>query len=158
MSLKGTWRSYTVGLNFGHKKTPWSESASELYRLSNRRLSMKWLPIFADKGCHLVSVTDPYGRIQFSRQEPLLFYQVAPQLYSRGWVDPVISDITHVKNWVSADSSGKEKISEMFEEDSLWGMQYSRMWCRVGHVRTEVSEKIVASIFREEKSTNEENC
>jgi hypothetical protein len=29
----------------------------------------------------------PYSR--FSRQEPLRFYQVAPQLYSRGWVDPV---------------------------------------------------------------------
>jgi hypothetical protein len=29
----------------------------------------------------------PYSR--FSRQEPLLFYLVAPQLYSRGWVDPV---------------------------------------------------------------------
>jgi hypothetical protein len=29
----------------------------------------------------------PYSR--FSRQEPLLFYQVAPQLYSPGWVDPV---------------------------------------------------------------------
>jgi hypothetical protein len=27
--------------------------------------------------------------IRFSRQEPLLFYQVAPQLYSRGWMDPV---------------------------------------------------------------------
>jgi hypothetical protein len=26
---------------------------------------------------------------RFSRQEPLLFYQVAPKLYSRGWVDPV---------------------------------------------------------------------
>jgi hypothetical protein len=26
---------------------------------------------------------------RFSRREPLLFYQVAPQLYSRGWVDPV---------------------------------------------------------------------
>jgi hypothetical protein len=26
---------------------------------------------------------------RFSGQEPLLFYQVAPQLYSRGWVDPV---------------------------------------------------------------------
>jgi hypothetical protein len=25
----------------------------------------------------------------FSRQGLLLFYQVAPQLYSRGWVDPV---------------------------------------------------------------------
>jgi hypothetical protein len=29
----------------------------------------------------------PYSR--FSRPEPLLFYQVAPQLYSRGPVDPV---------------------------------------------------------------------
>jgi hypothetical protein len=29
----------------------------------------------------------PYSR--FSRQEPLLFYQVAPQLYSRGWVHPI---------------------------------------------------------------------
>jgi hypothetical protein len=29
----------------------------------------------------------PYSR--FSRQEPLLFYQVAPQLYSRDWVGPV---------------------------------------------------------------------
>jgi hypothetical protein len=26
---------------------------------------------------------------RFSRQESLLFYQVFPQLYSRGWVDPV---------------------------------------------------------------------
>jgi hypothetical protein len=26
---------------------------------------------------------------RFSRQEPLHFYQVAPQLYSPGWVDPV---------------------------------------------------------------------
>jgi hypothetical protein len=45
------------------KKTPWSESASELYRQSDRRLSAKSLPTFADKGCHVVSVTDPYGRI-----------------------------------------------------------------------------------------------
>jgi hypothetical protein len=46
-----------------HKKTLWSESASELYLLSDRRLSAKWLATFADKGCHVVSVTDPYGRI-----------------------------------------------------------------------------------------------
>jgi CBS-domain-containing membrane protein len=45
------------------KKTPWSESASELYRPSDRRLLAKSLPTFADKGCHVVSVTDPYGRI-----------------------------------------------------------------------------------------------
>jgi hypothetical protein len=45
------------------KKTPWSESASELYRPSDRRLSTKWLSTFADRRCHVVSVTDPYGRI-----------------------------------------------------------------------------------------------
>jgi hypothetical protein len=45
------------------KKTPWSESANELYRQSDRRLLAKWLPSFADRGCHVVSVTDPYGRI-----------------------------------------------------------------------------------------------
>jgi hypothetical protein len=45
------------------KKTPWSVSASELYRPSDRRLSAKWLPTFADKGCHVVSVTDSFGRI-----------------------------------------------------------------------------------------------
>jgi hypothetical protein len=51
------------GDHLAYKKTPWSESASELYRPSDRRLSAKWLPTFADRGCHVVSVTDPYGRI-----------------------------------------------------------------------------------------------
>jgi hypothetical protein len=45
------------------KQTPWSESASELYRPSDRRLSAKLLPTCEDRGCHVVSVTDPYGRI-----------------------------------------------------------------------------------------------
>jgi hypothetical protein len=44
-------------------QTPWSESASELYRPSDRRLSAKLVPTFADRGCHVVSVTDPHGRI-----------------------------------------------------------------------------------------------
>jgi CBS-domain-containing membrane protein len=44
-------------------ETPWSESARELYQPSDRRLSAKSLPTFADKGCHVVSVMDPYGRI-----------------------------------------------------------------------------------------------
>jgi hypothetical protein len=33
-----------------NKQTPWPESASELYRLSDRRLSAKLVPTFADKG------------------------------------------------------------------------------------------------------------
>jgi hypothetical protein len=45
---------------------------------------------FGDRGCHVVSVTDPYGRILcFLVKSLYVFYQVAPQLYSRGWVDPV---------------------------------------------------------------------
>jgi hypothetical protein len=56
------------------KKTPWSESASELYRLSDRRLSAKWLPTFADRGCHVVSVTDPYGRILGFLNKSLYFF------------------------------------------------------------------------------------
>jgi CBS-domain-containing membrane protein len=52
-------RSSTIIIN----STPWPESASELYRPSDRRLAMKLVPDFADRGCHVVSVTDPYGRI-----------------------------------------------------------------------------------------------
>jgi hypothetical protein len=35
----------------------------ELYRPSDRRLSAKWLPTFADRGYYVVNVTDPNGRI-----------------------------------------------------------------------------------------------
>jgi hypothetical protein len=45
------------------KRTPWPESANELYRPSDRRLSVKLVPTFADKRCRVVRVTDPYGRI-----------------------------------------------------------------------------------------------
>jgi hypothetical protein len=44
-------------------KTPWPESASELSRPSDRRLSAKLVPTFAVRGCRMVSATDPYGRI-----------------------------------------------------------------------------------------------
>jgi hypothetical protein len=37
--------------------------ASELYRPSDRRLSAKIVPTFADRECHVVNVTDAYGRI-----------------------------------------------------------------------------------------------
>jgi hypothetical protein len=43
--------------------TPWSESASELYRPSDRRLSAKLVLAFADRGCQVVNVADPYDRI-----------------------------------------------------------------------------------------------
>jgi hypothetical protein len=61
------------------KQAPWPESASELYR----RLLAKLVPIFAARGCHVVSVTDPYGRILgFLDRSRFFFFQVALQLYS----------------------------------------------------------------------------
>jgi hypothetical protein len=66
-------------------KTPWPESESELYRSSDRRLSTKLLLNFADRGCHVVSVTDPYGLILgFLGRNRYFFFRVAPQLHSRG--------------------------------------------------------------------------
>jgi hypothetical protein len=51
----------------------------------------------------------PYSR--FSRQEPLLFYQVAPQLYSRGWVDPVSSPWSESKSSRPARSPSPYRLS-----------------------------------------------
>jgi hypothetical protein len=64
---------------------PWPESASEPYRPSYRHLSANLLPTFADRGDHVVSVTDPYGRMPgFLDRSCYFSIQVAPQLYSQG--------------------------------------------------------------------------
>jgi hypothetical protein len=73
-----------------NKTNSWPEPAIELYRLSDRRLSAELVSTFADRGFHVVGVTDPYGRNLGSLDRSrYFFFQVAPQLYSRGWVDPV---------------------------------------------------------------------
>jgi hypothetical protein len=51
----------------------WPESACKLYWMSNRRLSAKLVPTFADRGCHVVSMTSLRQYSRFSRPEPLLF-------------------------------------------------------------------------------------
>jgi hypothetical protein len=57
---------------------------------SDRRLLAKLVPTFVDRGCHVVRMTHPYGHILgFLDRSRYYFFQVAPQLYSRGWVDPV---------------------------------------------------------------------
>jgi hypothetical protein len=43
--------------------TLWPGSASELYRPNDRPLSANLVTIFAERGCHVVSATDPYCRI-----------------------------------------------------------------------------------------------
>jgi hypothetical protein len=46
----------------------------------------------------MVSVTDPYGHnLGFVDWSHYSFFQVAPQLYSQGWVDPVPEPLLHRK-------------------------------------------------------------
>jgi hypothetical protein len=72
------------------KLNPWPGSARELYRPSDRRMSSKLVPILADRGFYVASFTDPYGCILgFLERSRYFFFQVAPQLYSRGSVDLV---------------------------------------------------------------------
>jgi hypothetical protein len=57
---------------------------------TNRACRRKLVPTFAKRGYHVVSVTDPYSRfLGFLDRSRYFFFQVAPQLYSRGWGDPV---------------------------------------------------------------------
>jgi hypothetical protein len=66
-------------------RIPLPQSASELYRPSDSRLSTKLAPTFEDSGCRVVSATDSYGRIlDLLDRNRYFFLQVAPQLYSRG--------------------------------------------------------------------------
>jgi hypothetical protein len=73
------------------KKTKFHGLSSRTsYQPSDRHLSAKLMPTFADRGCHVVSVTEPYVHILgFLDRSRYFFFQVAPHLYSRGWVDPV---------------------------------------------------------------------
>jgi hypothetical protein len=66
------------------KKTQWSPLANYT------DLVAKSVPTFADRGCHVVSVTDPYCLILgFLYRSRYFFFQVALHLYWRSWVDPV---------------------------------------------------------------------
>jgi hypothetical protein len=85
-SMPHTTRRYMGG---GGGTNSWPESPSELYRPSDCCLLTKLVSIVADRGCH-VSVTNPYGRnLDFLDQSCYFLFQIAPQLYSRGSVDPV---------------------------------------------------------------------
>jgi hypothetical protein len=72
---------------------------SKAIRPSDRGLSAKLVPTFADRGFHVVSVTDPYGRILgFLYRSRYSLFQVASQFYSRGRVDPVLDPILRRKS------------------------------------------------------------
>jgi hypothetical protein len=64
--LPPEWTRSVCWLNSQRAHPEWKSESyhlSELYLPSDRRLSAKLVPTFADRGCYVVSVTDPYGRI-----------------------------------------------------------------------------------------------
>jgi hypothetical protein len=76
----------------GQKKLPLQTNSVALVRKRTIPTERPPLvtPTFADRGCRVVSATDPHGRILgFLDRSRYYFFQVAPQLYSRGSVDPV---------------------------------------------------------------------
>jgi hypothetical protein len=121
------------------KKTPWPESASELYRPNDRRLSAKLMPTLENSGFHVVSVTNPYGRILgFLDRIQYIFFQAAPQLYSRGWVDPA-PDPLHLRISGSAGNRIRtsKSVARNWPLDHRGGILYiqSPIFCNdVGHV------------------------
>jgi hypothetical protein len=87
-----------------------------------RSLSAKLVPNFADRGCHVVRATDSYGRIiGFLDQTRYYFFQVAPQFYSRGWVDPV-------PLLRKSSSAGKRSRDLWICSQELWSLDH-----RSGH-------------------------
>jgi hypothetical protein len=91
LSLNYVGYSRPSAYNKLNNLTPWLWSASELYRPSDRRIPAKLMPNFVDRGCRVVRATYPLGRwSRFSRPRAANFsIQVAPQLSSWSWVNPV---------------------------------------------------------------------
>jgi hypothetical protein len=90
------WATYQVDPVSPNKQTNKQRNSVALGRQRpiDHRLSAKLVSTFADRVCRVASGTRslrPYSR--FSRPEPLLFFQVAPKLYSRGWLVPVLDQL-----------------------------------------------------------------
>jgi hypothetical protein len=94
--------------------------------LSYRRLSTKLVQTFLDRGCHVVSAMDPHSNIlDFLDWSRYYFFQVAPQLYLRGWVDPVPGSVLFRKS----GSAGNRTRDLWICSHELWPLDYRRIVC-----------------------------
>jgi hypothetical protein len=75
---------------------------------------------FAERGCHVVSVTYPYGRILgFLDRSRYFFFQAAPKLYSRGRVDPVPDPLLLRKSATAGNRTWKLNTLPLCSQE-LW--------------------------------------
>jgi hypothetical protein len=108
--------------------TPCPESASELYWPSDRHLWTKLVLTLADRGCDFVSMTDPYCRnLGFLDRSCYFFFQVAPQLYSRVWVDPAPDPVLRKPGSTGNRTRTPGSLSRHWSLDHR-GAFYNDMW------------------------------
>jgi hypothetical protein len=123
--------------NLKSQNTPWPDSARELYRPSDGRLSGKLMPTFADRGCYVASVTNPYNRILgFLDRSRYVFFQVAPQLYSRRWVDPIPDPLLLRKY----GSSGNRTQSIWICSQKLWILDHRGGHNITQHIKIHITQ------------------
>jgi hypothetical protein len=105
-ALRLRLHTFALHINTKKKLTPWPESASELYRQHDRRLSAMLVPKFADTGCHVVGVTNAYGR-NFGPlyRRRYFFFQVAPQFVLTRLSGPRYRPTTSQKIWQRQESN-----------------------------------------------------
>jgi hypothetical protein len=73
----------------------------------------------------------PYSR--FSRQEPLLFYQIAPQLYSRGWVDPVADSLLFFSGSVGNRTRASGSVAKNSDHQTTEAVQKLNTCINIHH-------------------------
>jgi hypothetical protein len=83
--------------------TPWPKFAIELYRPSECLLPAKLVPNFADRGCRVVSVTDPYGRIIEFLDRSRFFFSSSSSTVLTRLSGPRSRPTTSQKNLVAPD-------------------------------------------------------
>jgi hypothetical protein len=123
-------------------KTPWPSFARELYWPRDRLLSAKLVLTFVDRRCHVVNVTNPYGcNLDFlDRSRYFFFFQVAPEFYSRGWVDPVPDPLLLRKS----GSVGNRTWGLWICSQELWPLDHrgGRLYCitcnKIGKAKREM--------------------
>jgi hypothetical protein len=66
---------------------------------------------------------------RFSRPEPLIFFQVAPQLSSRGWVDPVSDPLLLTKSGIARNWTRASVMEVVYDSVSLQTDFYLSIVC-----------------------------
>jgi hypothetical protein len=94
---------------------------------------VKLVPTFADRRCYVVSPLDSYSRsLTFLDQNRYSSFQATPQLYSRGWMDPVPDPLLFRKS-----GSARNQTRDLWIcSQELWPLDH-RGGCMILYIRHE---------------------